>query len=121
MDLRLKNIRNEQHFKELMVRVKAGADLIQFFRSAATLRPTCLKETMARFPANEAPRASSVAVFSLTDQDAAKFAPFRGAGRNQGYIPRRKAVKLRRGERAPPVPKYLLFLYIYVVTGPGLD
>ena len=68
MDLRLKNIRNEPHFK-----------------------------------------------------DAAKFAPFRGAGRNQGYIPRRKAVKLRRGERAPPVPKYLLFLYIYVVTGPGLD
>ncbi len=27
--------------------------------SAATFRPTCLKDTRARLPANEAPRASS--------------------------------------------------------------
>ena len=36
--------------------------------SAATFMPTCFMQTSARLPANDMPRASSMAVFSLVDQ-----------------------------------------------------
>ena len=35
--------------------------------SAATFMPTCFMHTRARFPANDMPSASSIAVFSLAD------------------------------------------------------
>ncbi len=38
--------------------------------SAATLRPTCFIDVIARRPANEVPSASSYAVFSLVHQAA---------------------------------------------------
>ena len=43
--------------------------------SAATFKPTCFIETIARFPANETPRDCSYATFSLTHQLARMGSP----------------------------------------------